>query len=217
MSGENPRVVLYGEGVLDTGGESAYLPTPLDPLAGEHLGAAHILVRRALANARKIPHAAVQFLSPKRLRNGRPARGSDLLDRVTLRQLLAFPSEPRRPTLAVVLVDQDGKVGRGAEIERHVDGLMVSRVVGVAVEEFEAWLIADDVRVGDVSGVASGTSPAPESLPPRAAKKHLDRALEQAGLDRLDARRRIAEACDLARLRERCPAFAEFSKRLAVA
>jgi len=212
MSG-NPRLVVYGEGDLDTGGESRYLPAPGEALEDAHLGAAHVLVRRCLADAKGVPEPSVRFLSPLRIK-GRIHRGGDLLDRMRLRQLLSWPLATLRPDLAVVLVDQDGKPDRRAELERHVEGIPLPRVIGVAVEEFEAWLVADEVAITSATTSTADAVAAPEKLSPRGAKRHLDERMEDARVDRRTARRRIAQACDLAKVRERCPAFDAFAKRL---
>jgi hypothetical protein len=167
------RVVLYAEGSGETLGElSSFQSAPGTPLAEEQLGAGHVLARRAIASARGIPEDAVLFEAPLRTARGLVAHGSDFLNRTTLRRLLTWPDLQRRPELAIVLVDADGEANRGARLERDIEGL-AHAVVGVAKQEFEAWLIADHAALNAVLGLALQESQSPEEMKPREAKQLL--------------------------------------------
>ncbi len=140
----------------------------------EHLGPAHVLVRRTLALAAGAPDASVSFLSPLRTVRGQIARGSHLLDRRTLRQLTTFPRSA--PGVVIILVDEDGVADRARALREHLSDLSTPphRVVGVARPELEAWLIADHAAVVRALSFAPDEPPARETLPPRGAKTLLD-------------------------------------------
>jgi hypothetical protein len=143
----------------------------------------------------------VVFEAPLRVR-ARLARGSDLLDRRTLRQLLSWPVN--QPDLAVVLVDQDGEPTRKLTLQAHLSAappLPVQRVVGVAVEEFEAWLISDMDAVRMVLGGDLAEPRSPEKLEPRAAKQLLRGWISASRRDEPLIRSDIAKTCSWARSR----------------
>jgi hypothetical protein len=147
------RVVLYAEGGRELAGEQRWQLAPGDRLPEDALGAAHYVVARALNRTRHLPETAVLFEEPLRTNRGRPARGSDLLDRQTLRRLLMWPSAARRPQLAIVLVDADGDETRRPTLNAATENVTTPRVVAVAVQEVEAWLIADMNAVRIACGV----------------------------------------------------------------
>jgi hypothetical protein len=69
----------------------------------------------------------------------------------------------------VILLDADGdKVGRRAALERGRTDVPSTQslpcAVGVAVETFDAWMIADGSAIGKAGGNASISHPSPESL-----------------------------------------------------
>jgi hypothetical protein len=138
------RVVLYAEGSAEHGGDVRLLPAPGDELGPNHLGPAHLLVSRIVAELVPCPRAAVRFISPLRIR-GRNVRGSDLQAPNNLRSLLAFPAGDRRPELGVVLVDEDG-MRRRRDLRNILEGTIVPAAFGLAAPEFEAWLIATTPR-----------------------------------------------------------------------
>lgn len=205
------RVVVYAEGAADRAGELGLPPVPGAGLIDVHLGAAHHLVRRVVADVHGVPPAAVQFEAPRRGPRGRrEATGSDLLARETVRQLLTWFEASKRPDLAVVLVDADGKRERYQLLRDHIADLPVRpvTVVGVAVEELESWLIADPVaaQVGEIADV--------ESLHQGEAKQLLNAHVPQ-GVSLRDARIAIARSADLAVMRARARSFERFSADVA--
>jgi hypothetical protein len=211
------RVVVYAEGSGE--GARGVLPAPGDPLKEGALGAAHILVRRCLNADARIPEAAIRFDSPLRTRGHMP-RGSDFLHALTLAQLLTWLRPDMQPDLAVVIVDADGDSRRKPMLDEAVNKVRVNRVVAVAVQEFEAWLIADEAAVAAVLGQRLSRSKAPEQMARREAKELLKDWLAmsvQSGAAAWELRRRIADRADLAVIAERCPAFAAFRKELTLA
>lgn len=208
------KVVLYAEGVGETG--KGLLPAPGDVLPEELLGPAHVLVRRGLQRERRIPEAATQFVAPQRVRARQP-KGSDLHHRQTLRQLLSWPLASRRPDLAVVFVDADGERARQRTLEAHVEGLPIPKVLAVAVQEFEAWLLADTSALAEALQRTVQAGPSPESLDPGVAKKTLNDWMAEQAADpdqRLALRREIAERCALDEVSRCCSAFATFLRAL---
>ena len=209
------RIVLLAEGTRETG-NVALSPRPGDSLDAIRLGPAHVLVRRCLVAA-GLPEGAIRFVQPLRTGTGRAARGSDLLDRATLRRLLAWPDPTARPALAVIMIDADGEKHRRTDVLEWTEDAMLPRVVSVAVQEFEAWLLADEVAVSRALALPFPTQPAPEGLRPREAKALLANAIGAAGRDPVEARRTIAEVLDLGGVSARCPAFDLFRKDLGLA
>ena len=102
------RVVVYAEGANELYGELVLPIAPRSTLTDEELGAAHALVRRTIESRAPAAAHGIQFEEPLRLVPSlRRPRGSDLLDRKSLRRLLTWGPHSR-PDLAVVLVDEDG-------------------------------------------------------------------------------------------------------------
>ena len=198
------RVVLYAEGAGELGRGLALPPAPGWPLEEERLGPAHVIARRSLERVRKVPVQAIQFEQGKRKRNTNEARGSDLLRKRTLLDLLAWPREDMRPEMAIVIVDEDGLRTRHRELKEWVAELRYGRpptVIAVAREEFEAWLITDRSCVEEELGRPLGKAGKPEVWEPKVAKQVLQRAIDEScGSDKARAhalRRAICERCDL--------------------
>lgn len=203
------RVVLYAEGK----GDAPIKGLPVHPeaaLGDDHLGPAHHLVRRCLCEGTRLPVAAVQFRAPLRHR-GKIAQGSELLQQKVLRRLLTWPRVDARPDLAVVLVDEDGDGKRRAQLERTVEDLPVTVVVGVAVRELEAWLLADASAVSTATERSIPTLPNVESLEPGHAKRRLADATD--GVGAFAKRVTIAQTADLDHL-TKLRAFELFRKAL---
>ncbi len=202
------RVVLMAEGGAEARGPEPALVRPMDRLPEAALGPAHVLVRRALAHVRNVQPGDIFFERPLMVR-GRIARGSDLLSRSTLRQLLTWLRPGTRPDLAGVLIDADGETTRRQTVSDHVQDLPVAKAIGMAVQEFEAWLIADHQAVGAVLGASPPTPKAPASMAPGEAKGLLKSWRAQFASDRQerDVRSALATECDLQRVAQRCQDF----------
>lgn len=209
------RVVVYAEGTRelratrDTARKPPELGQTLIEDYGE-LGPAHVLVRRTI-EAAGVPPNAVHFDQGHRTIEGRFPRGSDLTrPRILVPLMTWFPRGigPEAPDLAVVFVDCDAEPGRYEELKGKLASLdqPPTRVVAVAVQEFEAWLIADDDAVNEVLG-SRLNQVAPETLERGAAKELLEDLLNA---ERAEARTAIAKHLDLEKVRQICPSFARF-------
>jgi hypothetical protein len=210
------RVVVHAEGSKETGAITLR-PRPGSALTEDQLGAAHIRVRRSLVADTGAPEAAIRLVEPLRLPTGRVARGSSLLDRDSLRKLLAWPVRETRPDLAVLIVDADGKPDRRRALCEWTRDAMFQPVIGVAVQEFEAWLVADDVAVGTALRSGFPTPAEPESMAPGEGKRLLEAAIARLGADSQQVRRTVASLADLDRVAKRAPAFQRFRSDLAAA
>jgi hypothetical protein len=209
------NIVLYAEGISERGGSITLLPPVGDPLPEETLGAAHLLIRRLLTFAMSVSAADVVFCSPMRVPPGRHARGSDLVNPTAVRRLLSWPKREQIPHLAIVLVDADGDGQRATRLRAALAQVDVTFVVAVAVQEFEAWLIADHECLAELLGAAaalSGATENPESLQPRAAKELVMRWTTNEDLAEL--RRKFAIECDLQRIIDRCSSLANLVREL---
>jgi hypothetical protein len=101
-------------------------------------------------------------------------------------------------------------------LRAHVAGLLVpALVIGVAVREFEAWLIADEAALRRAVGRHAPTSK-PESLPPREAKGFLTGAISASPRreDEFEVRRELARSCDMHVVAQRCRSFQRFRGEL---
>jgi hypothetical protein len=210
------RVVVYAEGAGElTGPDTSRQRAPGTLLTENELGAAHLLVRRCLERSRSLAPESIRFEEPLRSR-GKLARGSMLHSRTTLRPLLFWADEALRPDLALVLVDADGKEERQAELDSALQDLTVEAVAAVAIQEFEAWLIADPEAVKSVIRKPLSPPKPPERLGRRQAKELLQQWSDEhaSKQDPADIRRRLARETNLDTLARVCPAFAELLRRL---
>lgn len=87
-------------------------------------------------------------------------------------------------------------------------------ILGVAIREFEAWLIADTRTVSDALGSEFPTSADPETMRPGEAKSLFLQAVGDAGQDEVRVRQVIAANSDLDLVASRCPAFETFRRDL---
>lgn len=210
------RVVVYAEGAGELAGTSNFPRAPGSPLTEEELGSAHLLVRRCLEKTRGLDASLVGFEEPLRTGRGKLAKGSILHSPTTLRPLLLWADPSRQPDLAVVLVDADGDEERQALLDSALDGLPVEAVVSVAIQEFEAWLVADPSALRSVLRQSLKPPKSPEKLSRRQAKELLQQWCEQhaRSSDAAEIRRDLARECDLATLAQQCAAFAQFLRKL---
>ena len=211
------RVVVYAEGAGELTGWDASLPrVPTTPLTENELGAAHLLVRRCIVHARGLAPKSIRFKEPLRCR-GSLAKGSMLHSPKTLRPLLSWAKQEQQPDLAIVLVDADGKAEeRHKDLDQALDNLLLETLAAVAIQEFEAWLLADPKALEAVFHKPLALTKPPERLARREAKKQLTEWCEQHGRKRdpAELRRLLAEQCDLETLSRACPAFARFLEGL---
>jgi hypothetical protein len=205
------RIVLYAEGAGELAAAGNSHTSHIIP--EDDLGAAHLLVRRCLAEGGPLRTEAIRFQGPLRAPRARVARGSDLLDRNTLRRLLTWMKPELEPDLVVVLVDEDGERGRKQMMEDFVSDLLPDKkVVAVAVREFESWLIADEDAAGEASGTSFDRTPDIEPMEPRKARSIWSGWM--AGRDERAVKRTVACTSSLDLLANRCRAFDDFRSDL---
>ncbi len=213
------RVALYAEGPTELADAGTLAPSPGSALEEEFLGPAHVLIRRCLVDTGGPQVSEVRFEAPLRTGRGRMPRGSDLLDRMTLSMLLTWPLPAKRPDLAVVLVDADGDRRRLSRLRRVTRSANLPAVVAVAVQEFEAWLIADHAIACSVLQRSPSPPRAPESMNPGEANELLARWIGGSAVaaEARVVRRRLAEQCTLELVRRKCRAFQRLFRDLRAA
>jgi hypothetical protein len=114
-----------------------------------------------------------------------------------------------------VLVDGDEDAGRKARLAEVVADLFVPKVIAVAVQEFEAWLIADHRAVCEVLAAAPAQPREPERMARRQAKELLVSWMgDRDGSGERGVRITLARTCDLDVVRRRCSAFEQFLRDL---
>ena len=89
--------------------------------------------------------------------------------------------------------------------------------MGVAVKEFEAWLIADAEALSNVLGRSKNSPESPEKLTCREAKQRLSTWLNEIATEKRntqDIRRELASTIDLEVLANTCPSFKAFQQEL---
>lgn len=214
------RVVVYGEGGRELGEVGSARASPGETLPEDSLGAAHWLVRRGLEAVQGVALAATSFEEPLRAR-ARRSKGSNLLHRPTLRELLTWlPTKTRTrcPDLAVVFVDADGDSSRRQTLLKSIEGMppLPARVIAVPVREFEAWLISDWSCVQQMLGLTRDLPPAPEGFKPGEAKRLFAELFAASSRkDESGVRRDLAKHCDLEQVRGRSQSFGRFLDDLA--
>jgi len=207
------RVAIHAEGSRETA-TFAVRPAPGSEVPTGMEGPAHVLVRRILSEDSKLPPEAVRFVEPLRTGTGLVARGSQLRHRQIVRQLLAgWAPDQKKPDLFVILVDADGEAGREKSLQEWTSDLGAC-AIGVAVQEFEAWLVSDQAAVQRSLGAEFAAAPDPEGMRPREAKRLLDDAITRSGKPASQVRMALAGLLSLALVAKRCRAFKAFFENL---
>ncbi len=126
-------------------------------------------------------------------------------------------AEKRGFDAIVLLMDRDRIDARIPEVDAAQASTLASiqRALGVAVESFEAWMLADQVALSKVFGSTVQRLSEPESTAnPKAAFRRLFQATQREG----SISEHYAEICsvvDLVELKNRCPrGFAPFAERV---
>lgn len=211
------RIAVLAEGPGELVGVRAAYANPGDTLTEDQLGAAHRLVRTILRARRGELAARAAFVEPRRNGTVR-ARGTMLHGVRLLERLTTWPKPGERPALQIVLVDEDADDRRLALLRLPDDLGKPDLVVGVAVREFESWLIADPRAVSAASGAVFQQPKSPESQRRREAKELLESHLAAHGeAERRAIRCRIADTFDPATVAKTCPAFGKFADALTAA
>lgn len=210
-------MVVHAEGPGDLG-ISEWDLSPTDSLQPDDLGPAHIIVQRILTEGAQIPPPAIDFVEPLRTKTGARAQGSQLLKPSILDEILAgWLLAP--PPLVVLLVDSDDQspAERAAILEAALVRNSLVGAVGVAVKEFESWLIADAKAIGEVIGKVDHDYQAPESLACDEAKQTLQKWIKDIAHPTrrlIDIRRELATAMNFKVVSDRCPSFKSFQQAL---
>lgn len=117
----------------------------------------------------------------------------------------------------VFLIDADGDPARAKSLGlvQTSEAFALPRAVGVAVEKFDAWMLADNVALSSVLGHDIPTQPMPESLTD--AKERMIALVggspNEASLRRVYSE--IAATADLSVIERRCPkGFGTFALRV---
>lgn len=209
-------MVLHAEGPGEVG-HSTYGTAPGDSLLTQDLGPAHVLVQRVINEHKNIPADAIDFKEPLRTKTGAHAYGSALLQPRILDTVLgAWLESP----LVILLVDADDKshssrlkILRDALTRNSMDG-----AAGVAIREFESWLIADAAALRSVFGSGKDTPVNIESMDRREAKQLLTSwvdAIKSEHRPPHSIRRQLASSLNLDTVSQRCPSFDLFCKEIA--
>jgi hypothetical protein len=177
------------------------------------LGPAHIIVQRILTEGAQIPAPAINFVEPLRTKTGARAQGSQLLKPSILDEILA--GWLLAPPLIVLLVDSDEQptAERAAILEAALARNSLSGAVGVAVKEFESWLLADARTIGEVIGKVDHDYQIPEALACGEAKQTLQKWIKDIAhpaRQLIDIRKELANSMDLNVVSNRCPSFKSF-------
>jgi len=101
-------------------------------------------------------------------------------------------------------------------LDSAIEGIPIDAVVSVAIQEFEAWLIADPAALKSVIRQALTLPKSPEKLSRREAKELLNSWCEEhaRSRDAAEVRRDLARQCDLDTLSRQCSAFERFLRKL---
>ncbi|MGD1856707.1 MAG: DUF4276 family protein [Leptolyngbyaceae cyanobacterium] len=218
----NISIVVHAEGPGELGNPDRDV-RPQDVLSSDNLGPAHIVVRRILTEGSKIPAAAIEFKEPLRTayETGARAQGSKLLKPSVLNDILS-PWQLNfqfMPPLIIFLVDSDDSPPqeRTSILQQALDKYSLQGAVGVAVKEFEAWLVADSKAINQVIGSVPKNFQSPENLKPGEAKRSLNEWIQSSIYSirtNNDIRRDLATAMDLDEVANLCPSFKGFRQAL---
>lgn len=224
------RIGVIAEGQAELGHSIPYIK-PQDggkAISQVQEGALHTLIRRELARAGFLDCVFVQrhpSLSEKR---GQRRTGHGILDRKYLAQVVSV-WKASEVDMIVLLVDADEQVAkRQDELDRalqtigrfhfDVNGELCSdqHAGGLAIRQFDTWLLADSQTVERFLGVALPVLPDDlETLPAQgeaSAKGVLETAVshstflphEKEGERKLQAKWQLAFLLDLNSIRQRC-------------
>ncbi len=116
----------------------------------------------------------------------------------------------------VLVIDEDGRPERLRDLAQAQSEQMLTgsfpRALGVAIREFDAWILADEKALSDVLDCTVQTQPSPEENRDPKADCSI---LLGARMSQRDFYAKVSQTLDLARLEKRCPkGFGIFASRL---
>jgi hypothetical protein len=140
-------------------------------------------------------------------------------DRLTKKALAwVLAAQNRGFDAIVIVIDRDGDIQRPRQFDAAQDDVRVTtlpRALGVAVESFDAWALADEQALSVVLEAAIARQQNPEQQ--KDPKESCDRLLRDSNvsMSRSELYARVAQYVDLRTLQDRCPkGFAVFAKRV---
>ncbi len=126
-------------------------------------------------------------------------------------------AEKRGYDAIVLLIDRDGNETRITEVNAAQESSQTSirRAFGVAIESFDAWMLADHVALSNVLGGSVQRQPDPETTadPKEAFRRLFQNSQRDGSISVYYAE--ICAVADLSELKSRCPrGFAPFAERV---
>ncbi len=127
-------------------------------------------------------------------------------------------AERRHFNALIFVIDRDGEKKRVKEIgdaQASRDSSSLPRAMGVAIEKFDAWMLADETALSKVLNYTVSRQPDPESManPKEVCRRLLDESDEE--LDQTTMYARVAEEARIELIEERCPrGFKPFADRV---
>jgi hypothetical protein len=181
--------------------------------AEERPQALRTLVRRVLPS-----YATYEWNSVRDLPRGNPLPGKGG-GHFKLAMKAMHHAQRQQFDALVLITDADGRPERLTQFAEAQESTRFSirRALGIPVEEFEAWILADHQALGRVLGQAVPRQPLPESM--RDPKKVCQALLDQYGWadSRAAFYAAVCQCADLEVLASRCPkGFKPFLDRLKI-
>ncbi len=117
----------------------------------------------------------------------------------------------------ILVIDEDGRAERVEQFTQAqgYERVAIRRALGVAIREFDAWMLGDEVALTKVLGYTISRWPDPEAIrdPKLVCKCLLESAPNKMRQREMYAA--VADAADVVMLEERCPkGFAPFASRV---
>ena len=194
------RVLIVSEGEHELG-------TPAEP----DCCALCELIRRLLPPE---PEVSIETRRIRDFRNHVHGKGSGLF-----KKLIHILQQAQRQGFDALclLIDQDEQKSRRNDINlaQQYQQVTIPRALGLAVQTFDAWFLADHQVLGEVLGQRIPLQPCPEQL--RNPKAEIQAFLQRTNVSESQRRlyHRIAERLDLSKLATQCPdGFAPFAERV---
>ncbi|MGN6368253.1 MAG: DUF4276 family protein [Phycisphaerae bacterium] len=179
----------------------------------EFHGALECLIRRLLP-----PGTTLTQVEKIKMSDATIGHVSGRGNRLTKRILFAMRHAIQlRCDALVLLIDEDGDRDRRPCIleAQESTAFPIQRAIGIAVQAFDAWMLADETAISVVLRKTIGCQPAPEEIT-RPKDKFAELLRESgSGLRFHEAYAQIAENARMEILLDRCPSgFAPFAKRI---